>query len=634
MAMDSLSAPKMGKVSSAHSAVDLTSGADDSLDAAAWTTSFSDSPLIGGSVFGVPSLFGVGNGYGLLKSDPVPPEDYKVIVTHGGISFNLTFVAADNPTANFETDVENAAKLLSSAIKGTYTVNLTIGYGEIDGQQLPDGSAAAGPANGVYESYSSVRSALIAHAAAGDPNFNALPNTATIDGITNVAVWSTEAKALGFLSGTATEDDGDAGFSTDISDSSMVGVALHEMSHAMGRVPFSDSSSNLDIFEFTRFSAPGVYVSSDAIPGPASYFSIDGGNTKLADYGQDSDPSDFANPTYGQPTSNLTPNDAFNQYYDGNTFQYLSQVDLTQLDVLGFSTYGAVRKSNYDFNGDGSSDILWRSASGAVTVWDSNGSGGFVSHDLGSFGTSAQIEGVGDFNDDGSADILWRNSSGAVTVWDSNGSGGFVAHGLGTLSTSWQVAGVGDFNNDGLADILWRNTSGAVTVWDSNGSGGFVAQSLGTLTSAWQVAGVGDFNNDGSADILWRNSSGAVTVWDSNGSGGFVAHNLGTLSSAWQVAGVGDFNKDGLADILWRNSSGAVTVWDSNGSGGFVAHGLGTVSTAWQVAGVGDFNGDGSADILWRNTSGAVTVWDSNGSGGFTGKSLGTVASSWSIQGG
>jgi hypothetical protein len=80
-----------------------------------------------------------------------------------------------------------------------------------------------------------------------------------------------------------------------------------------------------------------VYVFNGGVPGPASYFSVNGGTTKLADYGQNSDPSDFLNP----PDSNLTPDDPFNEFYDNNTLQHLTTVDLTQLDVLGFNTITA-----------------------------------------------------------------------------------------------------------------------------------------------------------------------------------------------------------------------------------------------------------------------------------------------------
>ena len=47
-----------------------------------------------------------------------------------------------------------------------------------------------------------------------------------------------------------------------------------------------------------------------------------------------SDPSDFLNP----PNSTLTPNDAFNEYYNNSTSQTLSTIDKEQFDAYGFNT--------------------------------------------------------------------------------------------------------------------------------------------------------------------------------------------------------------------------------------------------------------------------------------------------------
>src|SRR5260370_38195099 len=65
---------------------------------------------------------------------------------------------------------------------------------------------------------------------------------------------------------------------------------------------------------------------------PAAYFSVDGGYTKLADYGQNSDPSDFLN------SGVQGPNDPFNEYYTGSTLQSLTTVDKEMMDALGFHT--------------------------------------------------------------------------------------------------------------------------------------------------------------------------------------------------------------------------------------------------------------------------------------------------------
>ena len=60
------------------------------------------------------------------------------------------------------------------------------------------------------------------------------------------------------------------------------------------------------------FYLPGVQLFTGGSTAVASYFSVDAGNTDIADFGLHSDPSDFLNPgpTFlGGPYSNLTPGD-------------------------------------------------------------------------------------------------------------------------------------------------------------------------------------------------------------------------------------------------------------------------------------------------------------------------------------
>ena len=123
---------------------------------------------------------------------------YKIVtVADGGVTFNLEFVKADHPTASFEADIEKAAGIL--------TVNLSIGYGEVGGEPLTDGEAAAGPDGGVFDSYSTVRGALIGAGALGA---HTLPTGSSINGESSVLVWSTQEKLFGQLSPTATGLDG------------------------------------------------------------------------------------------------------------------------------------------------------------------------------------------------------------------------------------------------------------------------------------------------------------------------------------------------------------------------------------------------------------------------------------------
>ena len=253
-----------------------------------------------------------------------------VSMTTGGITINLLFdAAAMAAPASFRAGIQQAASLLTASISDQITVNIKIDYSG------SGGGAAAGPDNGLYESYSSVKADLINHTTAGDTTFSALPNGSSIQGQANIAVWNAQLKLWGLLGANdTTTDDGSATFATDINSSLLVGVALHELTHAMGRVPYgSPYSSSPDIFDLFRFTSPGARMFSGASTASAAYFSVDGGNTKLADYGQTSDPSDFLN------SGVQGSNDLFNEFYGGGTLQSLTAVDKQQLDALGFHTY-------------------------------------------------------------------------------------------------------------------------------------------------------------------------------------------------------------------------------------------------------------------------------------------------------
>ena len=310
-------------------------------------------------------------------------DDY--VTAGGGMTFHLIFdAAADAAPASFRTGIEAAAKLLSQSIQNQITVNLNIDYsGTGDG-------AKGKPDNAQFVSYAPIAAADIGGiigAVAGtvyapvvgtlvggvlgtvaggvldltgltddilpstfrqnirDDLINSsgsnlaaiLPNVQSshlIQGAPFVSVANAQLKLFGLLDANDTStDDGSATFTTDIPPDELVGVALHELTHAIGRVPFGPEP---DIFDLFRFSSPGQLVfdgtsnPSPTSPAPVSYFSLDGGTTKLADYGTTSDPSDFLN------TGVQGATDAFNEKFDANTNQYLTSIDLLQLEAIGF----------------------------------------------------------------------------------------------------------------------------------------------------------------------------------------------------------------------------------------------------------------------------------------------------------
>jgi serralysin len=457
-----------------------------------------------------------------------------------GITINLLFdTAAMAAPASFRAGIEQAASVLSATITNQITVNIKIDYSGTGG------GASAGPDNGLYESYSTVKTDLINNAASGDTTFNALPTGSTIQGQSSVAVWNAQLKLFGLLGANdTTTDDGSATFATDINSGLLVGVALHELTHAMGRVPYGSSyDSSPDIFDLFRFTSPGTRLIDGGNTAQAAYFSVDGGNTKLADFGQNSDPSDFLN------SGVQGANDPFNEFYSGGTLQSLTTVDKVLLDALGFHTTTPATTTVIESFG---STSLVKVGSNYYLDSISTGTGpelkfGSAAVVAGQFGNIAPI---GAEQTGSGYDVAWKMpGTDQFTFWTTDGNGNYTSNITGlVLGTSLAVEALEttfgqDLNGDGtigvtasliktdgstnllqVADTYYVDVAGAGLELKYGGAGV-------TVGEFGSIAPIGAVQTASGYDIAWKiPGTNELTFWATDSNGNYTSNITGLVA--------------------------------------------------------------------------------------------------------
>ena len=133
-------------------------------------------------------------------------------------------------------------------------------------------------------------------------------------------------------------------------------------------------------------------------------------------------------------------------------------------------------------------DIFWRNtATGEVGMWVMAGAAVAQSVDFGVVPLTWTITGIGDFDGNGSTDILWRDTSGNVGIWLMNGTQIMSTSVVGSVPANWSVAATGDYNGDGKSDILWIDNAGNVGAWLMNGTTISSVATYGNVGTSWSV---------------------------------------------------------------------------------------------------------------------------------------------------
>lgn len=254
-----------------------------------------------------------------------------------------------NAPEGFKYGVQRAIDCITSRFINPITLNLTIGYGNVNGNVLSD--TTLGLSQICMSSYLWTQI------------FNSLTmgskTTTEIDAIKHLSeirpvlptniLWLTQlqAKALHLYPSRRTVTDGWIGFSSILPFSysnldsvdnyyvepntyDFVSVCLYEISEVMGRIRFIGENVNespgyslLDLFSFV---APNLRIFEQG-----GYFSIDNGYTSLGTWNTIGKAADW---------NSSINNDVFNSIIDIGVPHRLSTTDLAMLDIIGYDPIG------------------------------------------------------------------------------------------------------------------------------------------------------------------------------------------------------------------------------------------------------------------------------------------------------
>jgi len=255
-----------------------------------------------------------------------------------------------------------------------------------------------------------------------------------------------------------------------------------------------------------------------------------------------------------------------------------------------------------DFDGDGSSDIIWyQPATGIDTeLWNGQTTGGFAKSMLGDLPsgltfTSADLD--GDHRDDL---VVHDAANGTASLWQSGTEEPFrVAHSNSTMGDDVRPV-IGDFTGDGIPDVYWQNEM-ANPLWVPDASGNLTQASAPSI-GVNHEATVGDIDGNGADDVIWYDpTTGADTqVWFGQHDASFLVANAGALPPGlhWYLADMDDEPADDL--IAYAPAYRASAAFLNNGVGQFGVVFLNTdlPSSATEPF-IADLNGDGRADLTW-----------------------------------
>jgi hypothetical protein len=183
-----------------------------------------------------------------------------------------------------------------------------------------------------------------------------------------------------------------------------------------------------------------------------------------------------------------------------------------------------------------------------------------------------------DFNGDGTSDLLWFNPSlsqvgywtmSATTVGVNFSGGGVARTGVRNINVTpgYFVGASGDFNRDGYADLVFTSAKRDLWLWTNNHGGSFTSTAIGSYPDKWQLVGAGDIDGDGYDDLLWVDPSDCQFAYWLMKGGARAGSKVFNIACGYYPMGIGYYSTSNRISIMWTSAVHDLFIWDSTGNG-------------------------------------------------------------------